>query len=115
MPYLHDGAAFFLPEHDEGAYPTGPAICLPSVRSIRDCVGTKCPLCTVFTTSVNLSFAPHLAEIAPIRLVRAMTDPHQSVQLVVDLDDVSRTFFYRVPQRWRKSSVIVFEQGQSIT
>ena len=105
MPHLQNAAEFFLPKYDTASFNLAP-VYVPSIFRMRACACTGCPLCIILTASVDISFRSResLSRIAPVRLARAMIDPHQSVQLVLGMDDCSRTFFYRVPDEWSEST-----------
>lgn len=42
-------------------------------------------------------------------LSRAMLDSHQAVCLAVQIDDISHTTFFRVPELWSKSAKVLVE------
>jgi hypothetical protein len=57
-----------------------------------------CPLCTCLIASADTSFLTQtVVEGTRVQLRRAIIDPNQAIVMSVDLDDVSHTYFSRIP------------------
>jgi hypothetical protein len=65
-----------------------------------------CPLCTCLIASADPSFLPEaVLECTRVKLSRAIIDPKQAIIMSVDMDDVSHTYFSRIPSNLCKSAL----------
>lgn len=114
-------ASFFSPEHDDSFFSLehdgtwfyhGPEVSLQPLNSMRRAASSGCPLCRVLIARVDhsnaCSFLPlDVLERHPVRLRRAITDPHQGIGLWIDMDNISHSTFFRVPPSWGKQNCYI--------
>jgi hypothetical protein len=98
---------FFSAEFDNAEFMQGPEVAHLPINSIRRSARDGCPMCICLIASADVDWLPDkLLETRQVVLRRAIIDHYQALQMCVDMDDVSHTYFFRVPQIWGKCRLI---------
>lgn len=95
--------SFFSPAFDNAEFMQGPAVLHLPVNWIRKSARAGCPLCTCLIANAQVDWLPStIRETRQVTLRRATIDSQQALALFVDMDDVSHTYFFRIPSIWCK-------------
>jgi hypothetical protein len=93
----------FSPAFDNAYFMQGPAVLHLPVGWIRKSALAGCPLCTCLIASADVDWLSRtILGTKQVILSRATIDPQQSLVLSLGTDDISRTYFFRVPPIWCK-------------
>jgi hypothetical protein len=93
----------FSPALDNAEFMQGPAVLHLPVAWIRKSARAGCPLCTCLISSAQVDWLPRtILETKQVILRRATIDSQQALALFVDMDDISHTYFFRIPPTWCK-------------
>lgn len=96
-------ADFFSPAFDNAGSMQGPYLLHPPINHIRKSAHAGCPLCTCLISSAQTDFLPmEVLESTPVVLRRAIIDQQQAVAMYVGFDDISHTYFSRIPSAFCK-------------
>ncbi|KAH4001733.1 hypothetical protein HBI95_033530 [Parastagonospora nodorum] len=86
----------FSPAHDNGE------IMHLSIDSIETNARAGCPFCTCLMDGTDVTYiadSPWLSKI-PVVLRRATIDAEQALAMCIGIDDLSHTYFFRIPGDW---------------
>jgi hypothetical protein len=73
-----------------------------SIDSIQMNARAGCPLCTCLMDGADVTYmvdSPSLSKI-PVDLRRATIDAEQALAMCIGRDDISHTYFFRIPGSW---------------
>ena len=99
---------FWSEELDDKGLPWGEKVKLQPFKSMQAAAASGCQLCEILLASADVDYlGERILEEITVTLSRATTDSHQAVCLVVGIDDISHTTFYRVPEPWSKSTTLI--------
>lgn len=100
----HLELSLFRQENDGQNLPLhGPELLLRPYAVMRRFAQQGCELCTILTANSQCNDLPFWAlNFQPIRLRRAMISSDQAVTAYIGLDDISTTYFSRIPSPWSK-------------
>jgi hypothetical protein len=88
----------FSPAFDGAEFMQGPAVLHLSVEWIRKSARAGCPLCTCLIASAQVDELPRtILETRQVILRRATIDSQQALSMFVNMDNVSHTYFFRIP------------------
>lgn len=88
---------FFSPQFDNTEFQVAH---LP-INWIRRSARDGCPLCICLITSASVDWLPEAQlETRCVILRRTTIGPHVALAMCVGLDDVSHTYFFRIPPGW---------------
>ena len=105
MQDVRDRVFFLLPEYGSmgGIRGDGPSIPLRPFPLLQAYAATGYELYIILTASADTNFGnDELWFRRGVQLRQATIDPHQSIQLFIDIVDFSKIFFYRIPSPWRE-------------
>jgi hypothetical protein len=92
---------FFSPQFDNAEFMQGPEVVHLPINWIRRSAREGCPLCTCLIADASVDWlSESLLETKHVVLRRAIIDSHIALAMSVDLDDVSHTYFFRIPSAW---------------
>jgi hypothetical protein len=92
---------FFSFAHDDLEIGQGPEISYASVNNIVKSARSGCPLCICMIAGADTDWLDRtVLEHIPVVLRRATIDSHVALAMYVGMDDVSHTYFFRVPSKW---------------
>jgi hypothetical protein len=76
------------------------------IKRIERSAHAGCPLCTCLIANAETSWLPEaVLECTRVQLSRAIIDPKQAIVMSVGSDDVSHTYFSRIPSYVCKSAL----------
>lgn len=91
----------FHEENDAQGITGGPELMCPPLNQMKRNAALGCDLCKILTIHTNVSnFPPQLLELQPVRMRRAIIGAQQAVTAYIGADDISITYFSRVPDQW---------------
>lgn len=101
----------FSPVHDNARIGQGPEVMHLPINSIKVNARAGCPVCTCLIAGSDTDWmagSPRLRDV-PVVLRRVTIDSQQALAICIGMDDVSHTYFFRVPASWgiRISSIVL--------
>jgi hypothetical protein len=94
---------FFSSAVDNADFMQGPEVLRLPVGWIRKSARAGCPLCTCLIASAGVDWLSRtILETKGAILRRATIDPQHALALSLGRDDVSHTYFFRIPPIWCK-------------